>query len=144
MIKNSIQFIIGGEPVSQIRMRMSQISGARMYDPRSKQKNAIKKIIKKQYEDAGIGKFDHPEISFVFHMPIAKSSSKKELKYFNEHLVKHEKKPDVDNLVKLYLDCLDGICFDGDQKVQLKSCVKVYSMQPKTEILIEDSGPLIS
>ncbi len=77
-------------------------------------------------------------------MPIPKAISKKTLLSLQEGLTKHIKKPDIDNFLKLYLDCMDKTCFDGDQKVSLGSCIKLYHMQPKTIILIEEMQPVLS
>src|SRR5881396_3796178 len=112
-----MKLVLDGDPVCQIRMKYSGRNGiGRIYDPREKQKKQIKKLIADKYS----GKhFQHPRISFIFHMPIPKSIPKKMLSLYESGLLKHEKKPDTDNLIKLYLDCMDGIMFDGDQKVSL-------------------------
>ena len=72
-------------------------------------------------------------------MPIPKGIRKRDEELYNSGLVKHVKKPDVDNLVKLYLDCLDGIVLEGDQKVALGPCVKVYHPEPKTVIWVHET-----
>lgn len=134
--------MIDGEPVSQIRMKYSGRNGiGRIYDPREKVKKQIKKIIEVQH--ILYPKFLHPRVSFIFHMPIPKSTPKKLLTLYNSGLLKHEKKPDVDNFIKLYLDCMDGICFDGDQQVQLGPCVKLYHPQPKTIIFLNTSAEIL-
>lgn len=137
-----MKIILEGDPVQQKRMKTSRRGGfIQIYDPSAKEKKVIREEIKKQ-SDLEI--FDHPHISFLFYMPIPKNTSKKLLKSFADERVKQEKKPDVDNLIKLYLDCLDGILFEGDQKVSLGCCIKIYSSRPRTVILLQESTQMVS
>jgi len=138
-----MRLIIDGDPIAQIRMKYSGRNGiGRMYDPRQKEKTKLKDIIKRCYGSNPI--FIHPRVSFVFHMPIPKSIPNRLLSLYQSGFLKHEKKPDVDNFIKLYLDCMDIICFDGDQKVSLGPSVKLYHPHPKTIIIINESTPLLS
>ena len=138
-----MKIIIDGEPVSQIRMKYSGRNGiGRIYDPREKIKKEIKKDVEKQCQNHCL--ISHPRVSFVFHMPIPKSTPKKLLEIYNSGLLKHEKKPDIDNLVKLYLDCIDTYILDGDEEVQLGPCVKLYHPHPKTIIFITEASDIIS
>ncbi len=137
-----MKIIIDGPPISQARMRLFVRNGAScVFDPRTKQKNEIKKQIKASFSHS---LFERPRVSFIFHMPIPKSIPKCQLLKYNGGFLKHEKKPDIDNLIKLYLDCIDGICFEGDQKVQLGPCVKLYHIHPKTIIIINETEEFIS
>jgi Holliday junction resolvase RusA-like endonuclease len=58
--------------------------------------------------------------------------------------LKHVKKPDVDNLIKLYLDVLSGIAIEDDNCVSLGGAIKVYSHSPKTVIYIEETQRILS
>jgi len=69
---------------------------------------------------------------------------KEERKLANDGFLKHVKKPDVDNLIKLYLDVLSGIAFEDDNCVSLGSAIKIYSLMPKTVITICEHDKLIS
>ncbi len=132
-----MKLVIPGDPIAQTRMKYSARGGfGRIYDPRAKDKNHIKALIKNLYEGELL---QHPHISFIFHMPIPKSLPKKIIPLYQEGFLKHEKKPDVDNFVKLYLDCMDGIVFDGDQRVSLGACIKVYHPHPKTIIFLNET-----
>lgn len=132
-----MKIVIPGDPISQTRMKHSARGGfSRVYDPRAKQKNELKHYLKSKFEGVT---FKHPRISFVFHMPIPKSIPKKLLNLYRSGMFKHEKKPDADNLVKLYLDCMDNIFFEGDQCVMLGPPVKLYHSEPKTLIYINET-----
>jgi Holliday junction resolvase RusA-like endonuclease len=138
-----MKLVIDGVPISQIRMKYSGRNGiGRIYDPREREKRNIKKIISSQYSNHPL--FIHPRVSFIFHFPIPVSVPKRVLLHYKSGLLKHEKKPDTDNLLKLYLDCMDGICFDGDQKVSLGDCIKLYHPHPKTIIIINETQELLS
>ena len=51
-------------------------------------------------------------------------------------ITQHTTKPDDDNLQKTYQDCLNGIAYSDDCQVIVKKCRKLYSLQPRTEIVI--------
>lgn len=76
---------------------------------------------------------------FWFFMPIPKSMSKGQRELAWRGYLKHIKKPDVDNLVKLYLDVLTGTALQDDNAVCLGMCLKVYSIKPRVEIFIEET-----
>jgi Holliday junction resolvase RusA-like endonuclease len=77
-------------------------------------------------------------------MPIPKSMPKKERTEALAGMLKHVKKPDVDNLVKLYLDVLSGIAIPDDNCVSLGTAVKLYSITPKTVIYIEETQKILT
>ena len=123
-------------------MRHSNAKGfVATYDPKAKEKKEIRHVLQSSmYSDS----FDFPRISFLFHMPIPKSIRKRDVDSYHSGRLKHDKKPDVDNLIKLYLDCLDGIVIQGDQKVSLGPCLKVYHPEPKTIIWIHETTHTLS
>ena len=142
-----MKIIIPGDPVSQARMKYSSRGGfGRLYDPRKKEKDSIKKgllsYIQSHY--TGFKHLQHPRVSFIFHMRILSSTRKRDLPLFSSGLLKHENKPDVDNLVKLYLDCLDGIAFEGDQGITLGTAMKLYHPFPKTVIILQETQQVLS
>lgn len=126
--------VIEGCPIAQARVRLGRRGF--VYDPNARDKHIIKAYLK-QNNDYGL--YNNPKISFLFVMPIPPSTSKKNKDLYEVSYSKHSKKPDIDNLVKLYLDCMDGIFFEGDQKVSLGYCVKIYGVDPKTIIYIEET-----
>lgn len=126
---------IPGIPIPQQRPRLSKRG---VFDPQSKEKKVIKHTIYLQTKQI-TEPFKHPEVSFIFLMPIV--NAVKDKLPSNNFFLRHEKKPDIDNLVKLYLDCLDGNLFFGDQQVSLGYCEKFYSKTPSTFIKIEEKPP---
>ena len=148
-----MKITIPGTPVAQGRMRSRILKGFVItYDPNAKEKQAIREILrsKKLQQNDGFQKiredeitYNYPRISFIFYMPIPKSIRKKDIELYNSGKLKHDKKPDVDNLIKLYLDCLDGIIIHGDQKVSLGSCIKLYDKEPRTVISINETRQVL-
>lgn len=137
-----MKLVIDGDPLAQARLRHFTRGGmTRVYDPDTKEKMKIKHLITLSHSK---GFLNHPRVSFVFHMSIPKSTPKKWLPIFESGLLKHEKKPDIDNLVKPYMDCMDGIAYEGDQKVQLGPCIKVYHPHPKTIIIMNETTEILS
>lgn len=136
-----MRIVIPGAPVPQGRMRYaSRGKFGHLYDPMSKKKKEIREYL------ATIPWIDQckmSRVSFIFHMPIPRGLSKHNYAWFSTGYLLHEKKPDVDNLVKLYLDCLDGFAYNGDSGVSLGPCIKLYHPVPKTIIRLEPRGTLL-
>lgn len=111
-----------------------------MYDPKAKEKDLIKHILKRINKNYS---FTYPRVSFLFDFPIPESTPKKLKALMETGLIKHDKKPDCDNLVKLYLDCMTQIIIDDDKNVSLGSVNKLYNKEPKTTILIRSTNQKI-
>ena len=138
-----MKYVLEGDPIAQTRMRFSSFRGmSKVYDPRAKEKKEFKKRIQKIHGSNTF--FINPRVSFIFHMPIPRSIPTKFLQLYQSGFLKHTKKPDTDNLIKLYLDCMDDICFQGDQKVSLGPCLKLYHPHPKTIIILQETEAIIS
>lgn len=72
-----------------------------------------------------------------FHLPMPKSwSAKKRTEYLNRP---HRSKPDVDNLLKAFLDCL---CPDGDAMVWDVRASKFWSEEGHIEAVTSIGEPL--
>lgn len=130
------------------RARIFQRGGyTRCYDPRKVEKQCIKGVLAKWLRENNSQLPSEwprlPMISFVFAMPVPVSTPKPKLAKIASNAVKHIVKPDVDNLVKLYLDCMDGVIFTGDQQVSLGFAIKIYSHQPRTIIWIQESDEIM-
>lgn len=48
----------------------------------------------------------------------------------------HTKKPDLDNLVKNPMDCMNGIVYEDDRLVTKIFAEKCYGLEPRTEIRV--------
>lgn len=108
------------------------------YDLRGEEKVHIRWHLKSQYDQAPIRK--PVEVGLVFEMPIPKSWLKRKRLAAERGVLEHTTKPDIDNLVKLYVDCLKKIViWDDNQIVRLSpSPKKTYSKKPKTIITVRE------
>lgn len=131
---------IPGDPQSDSRPRTKKVRDmVWIYDCKASEKQTVKKIMMCQLDQ-----LDSREISeaksfgvyFCFYMPVPKSwSQKKRLAALNGD-ISHNCKPDLDNLIKFYLDCMNKIIFNDDAKVIHISAQKIYGLEPRTKIRI--------
>lgn len=114
---------IPGKPIPQKRPRLSLGS---VYDPCCQSKKASRWIIKTLFRNP-----PHSGPVFIeieFHMPMPSRRSK------SVDLLCHTSRPDIDNLIKYYLDCMNGIVYLDDAQIVSLFSKKLYSENPKTVI----------
>lgn len=141
---------IPGEPQSDARPRAKRVANfIRIYDCKSSEKDVVKKFlmceIAQKLKDSPeeVNKITYStsfSVKLEFYMPIPQSWSKK--KRLQAHLQKipHNVKPDIDNLSKFYLDCMNKIIYKDDSQITNLLIQKSYSFEPKTIILILSNG----
>lgn len=136
----TMKITIPGDPLAQQRPRfhLSRSKRIIVYDPLSRDKELIKRLLKKKIDNNFP---DHvpleiADVKMTFYMKIPKSLKKAHRELAEKEMLRHVTKPDSDNLVKLYLDCLVGTFLADDKGVNLLSVSKVYSTYPRTEIEI--------
>lgn len=87
-------------------------------------------------------KFDKEQavcVNLVFGMPIPKSIPKSRKEAMKEGVIRHIKRPDVDNLAKSVLDALNGVAWEDDSQIVRLSTSKEYSTEPYVYIYIHES-----
>lgn len=129
-----IKLTIHGKPIPQQRPRLSK--NGKVFSKQFKEKRFVQWQIKSQMNDQDAFKDRDASISveIAFHMPIPSSWSQKRLKSV---LGKpHHVKPDVDNLEKFYLDCMNKIVYPDDCQISQLYCKKIYSDKPRVMINI--------
>jgi len=134
-MSTQIKITIPGEPFAKARARHSTRGGfVKTYDPQRKEKESLRlylaaKNVVMYAEDVAL------RCVITFLMPIPGSTSKKKRQQINNGLYHHIKKPDIDNLVKFYLDVANGILFADDKQIVELVAVKRYAELPA--VLIE-------
>ena len=136
-----IEFIIKGKPKALKRHRSTRTG--RMYDPSAKDKKQIwLQIAKFKPETPLAGDI---MLKLIFTMPRPKShfrtgKFKHILKDGYEHIINHTFKPDIDNLVKLIADTIQGQdrMIVDDSQICMLQAEKVYGEFPMTEVVIEE------
>jgi Holliday junction resolvase RusA-like endonuclease len=135
-MSTQIKIIIPGEPIAKARARHANRGGfVQTYDPQRVEKESLRLYLKAKgaimYE-AGVPL----RCDLTFSMPIPSSMSKKRQREAASGLHHHVKKPDIDNLVKFYLDVANGILFDDDKQIVELVATKRYGDTPSVEILL--------
>ena len=131
-----VEFTIDGEPVGKARPRMNTRTGkaytpdkTRMYE------DYIKLLYRSQvkyYFDGCI------RLTIKAFYGVAKSDSKKKKEDKLSNILRPSKKPDIDNVVKLIADGLNGIAYKDDTQIIEIYATKFYSDKPRVEVIIED------
>jgi len=109
-----------------------------VYDPSSKDKKIAIQQIKEQF--TGEPYTDALKIKFVFHIKRPKAHFRTG-KYANQLKktapVYHTKRPDVDNFVKFYMDCMNKIVYlDDSQVIEIHAKKEYDDKESYTEIII--------
>jgi len=143
-----VSFTIHTTPTPQARHRESYVRDkqgnpvidknnrpvAIRYDPCKDKKNWYKAQVLQHFPERITGPI---EMFVTFYMPIPKSTSKKRQALMDEGVIKHQKKPDRDNLDKLLTDAMEDIAYHNDSQIWHSDVYKVYSHNPRTEVTIK-------
>lgn len=139
-----------GHPIHKVRHRSCIRSGRiHSYDTQGIDKEAIAWSLKSLVNAAmhsdddatsaeafNLLSFDYYVVSIEFHLmpPISLSTKQRTLLCWNAY---HLEKPDLDNLVKFYLDVGNKILWHDDKKIVELKATKIYSEFPATVITVE-------
>ena len=133
-----VEFILNGDPKAQKRHRYRRTSNRIItYDPSSKDKAALAKQMALSMPSTP---FKEPVcVMLTFYMPRPKKHFRtgkfsSELK--PNHPIEHINRPDIDNLVKLFMDAGNKILWEDDCYVCGLFAKKLYSRRPRTEVEI--------
>lgn len=78
------------------------------------------------------------KVSLFFGLPIPMSTTKSRRVAMLEGILKHTKKPDIDNLVKAVLDALNDVAWEDDSQIVRVAAEKEYSEDPHVYIRITE------
>ena len=132
-----ITITIPGVPVAKGRPKAVRMGkkGIRMYTPTKTASYEATCRTFAMVAMAGRAPVDDPlSVLFTLHMPIPSSMSQKK----QAELVgkPHSKKPDASNIVKAVEDALNGIVWNDDSQISLLTANKVYSTDPRVEVMV--------
>jgi len=128
---NEFTIILEETPIPQARPRVTRFA---TYDPNHDKKNWIKLQIREQFNK----RLECPiSLEMKFFMPIPKSITKKLRLSIENGEVLHVKKPDIDNLIILMLNCMTDIVYRDDNQVYEIFSTKSYDNNPRTEIIVK-------
>lgn len=138
-MQNEKVFVILGEPCGKGRPRFSTKTG-RTYTPQKTQN--YENLVKMQYAlDFGVDRFPDKamlDMSIMAYYGIPKSASKKKQEEMRLGIVRPIKKPDMDNVVKIIADSLNGVAYHDDTQIVDCLCRKFYSDSPRVIVRIRE------
>lgn len=142
-----VTFEIPGEPRGKGRPRFSMSHGyVRTYT--DDKTAAYENLVKMAYKNAAQGnRFadDAPlAVDITAYYSIPKSASMKKQDLMRSGEIRPLKKVDIDNLVKVVLDSLNGIAYRDDVQVVECQVRKFYADDPKVLVEIDDRLSLVS
>ena len=76
------------------------------------------------------------KMKITAYYSIPSSKSKKEKKLMEENIIRPTKKPDIDNVAKVYADALNHLAYHDDSQIVSLLCEKYYSYNPRVEVII--------
>ena len=128
-----IKLDLYGDPVAWQRPQFAR-RGKHLhsYDGQEKLKVGCKWQLKSQYREQPITA--PVSIDITFYMPIPKSTTAIRKRQMLHGKMYHMKRPDLDNLQKFVLDCLNQIILIDDAQVVEIRARKIYSDKPGTLI----------
>jgi Holliday junction resolvase RusA-like endonuclease len=142
-----MKIIIPGDAEAQPRLRSFYRGGCvRHYDPARKEKENLKvflsDFLSREYLSYEFPKC--PRVSFFFYCTIPSTMPKK-LRFFAERgLLRKRTRPDCDNYIKLYFDCMNEILFEDDSHCLLGAVEKFYHKEPKTVIYLDEATEFLN
>ena len=126
-----IKFTIPGDPRGKQRPRFNRRTGT-TYTPT--ETVAYEKEVRALFYKAGGRKGDGPValgITAFYKIPTSATRAERERMSAGEP---PQKKPDLDNVVKIIMDGLNGAAYDDDKQVTSIHAEKEYSEAPRVEV----------
>lgn len=136
-----MQLVLEQNPIAKARHRHYQRGGRVItFDPQCKDKHGAKWLLASQMRENGLESFQEGPLymSLINYTPIPKSwSNKRQIAAEGQDCVS---RPDLDNYIKFYGDVLNGIAYEDDRQVTKLWSEKIYSSEPRVEIIIQPLG----
>lgn len=131
-------FEVPGEPRGKGRPRVTR-NGTYTDSETKAYEQKIVAYYRKSY-----GAFRYPDNSFITvkviaHYPIPKRATKAQLAAMQAGKIFPSRKPDIDNVLKVVLDALNGVAYKDDSRVVHVEAEKKYSFDPRLEIHLKGS-----
>lgn len=135
------EFTILGEPKGKGRPRFSKSGNAvRTYTPKetAEYENQVKAEYIRQCGGVEFDKGVMLEMSIYAYFKIPKSASRIKHQQMLKEIVRPTKKPDMDNIIKIIADSLNGIAYYDDSQIVKVTAEKYYSDAPRVEVNLKE------
>lgn len=133
----TVSFVIPTAPLGKERPRLAG-KGA-IYTPTKTKayENFIKGCYIEQCGDVSFGARSI-KMDVKAYVPLISKLKKAEREAALRGELKPTAKPDADNILKAILDALNELAYDDDRAIYKISVERIYSDEPRTEVLISD------
>ena len=137
-IERCVAFRLYGKPVGKGRPRYTTAGGfGRMYTP--KPTRDYERTVAEEYRLAKGWLMERPVMITVMQcFPIPKGASKKEAQLMRDYRIVPSCKPDIDNVLKVVLDGLNGVAYRDDTQVVCVVSERCYADNPCVEVIVEE------
>ncbi len=141
-MRQKVKFTILGEPEGKGRPRFRKTGPyVKTYTPDNTMsyENLIKMEYRRQCNDAKFPPDAQLDVRITAYYGIPKSKSKKVKALMAEKKIRPLKKPDADNVVKVFLDALNKVAFHDDVQVVDLQLRRFYSYDPRVVVTIQEA-----
>lgn len=131
----NVELVVPGTPVGKGRPRVTM---THTYTP--KKTKDYERLVQECWLEQSNKRFPDNtalEMDIKAYFPIPKSVSKKKHNELDGAWYTH--KCDIDNLVKIICDALNGCAYDDDARIAVVSAAKRYSETPRVEVSITEA-----
>ena len=133
-----VKFTVPGSPQGKSRPRFSYQSGhAYTPDKTAAYENLVKLVYGQIHNSMVFDKGISLKMDIRAYYAIPKSASKKKLASMLSGEIRPNKKPDLDNIIKVIADSLNEIAYYDDSQIAELMCEKYYSDIPRVEVEIK-------
>jgi len=136
-----VKFFIPGPPAGKGRPRFGRHDGEVVTYTPEKTSTYEEKVQLCYLQQVGRRRFPdnaYLEMHIVSRHPVPKSETKVRRALMLSNQLLPAKKPDIDNIVKIIQDALNGLAYKDDKQFVGLHVMKVYSDTPGIEVLIND------
>lgn len=128
-----------GRPQGKQRVRIVKSNG-RIHSYTPRETVNYEQEIRMTYKALNNPNFGSKPVSLYIlaTYPIPKNFPKKKKEMCLEEEIYPCVKPDMDNIVKIVLDALNGVAYDDDKQVVQLLARKIYGVKPKLDIFVEE------
>ena len=98
--------------------------------------NLVKLEFQRQCGDSRFTDDEFLDMRIFAFYGIPKSASKKKAKLMKDKIIRPTKKPDMDNVVKVIADSLNGVAYKDDTQIVDAMVRKFYSDVPRVQVII--------
>ena len=139
----SVQFRVPGKPQGKARARTvynKQLKHSISYTPENDllYENLIKTLYLQAAGGTRFEKGTPVALRIVARFEPPKSASKKRQRLMLEGEIPVLKKPDIDNIVKVVADALNGAAYHDDTQIIFTVAKKAYSAEEGLDIIVEE------